>query len=132
MDQSDWAKWIRHEKVDHWATWTQDQSEWARWTQDKKVDLLAIWTRDRSDWARWTRHEKVDKRNKNGHNDANEIVKRYLQKNGRIEIEGAEQGRVSEIVALASQAAVYDARDARMQVSFGGNECALRAIRAGK
>ena len=39
---------------------------------------------------------------------------------------------MSEIVALASQAAAYDVRDARMSVSFGGKECALCAMRAGE
>ena len=58
--------------------------------------------------------KRLTKRNKNGHNDANEMLERYLQKIWRIEIEEAEQGRVSEIVALASQAAAYDARDAHM------------------
>ena len=48
--------------------------------------------------------KRLTKRN-NGHNDANEIVKSYLQKIWRIEIEEVEQGRVSEIVALTSQAA---------------------------
>ena len=60
------------------------------------------------------RMKRLTKRNKTGHNDANEIVKRYLQKIRRIEIEETEQGRVSEIVALASQAGAYDARNARM------------------
>ena len=58
--------------------------------------------------------KRLTKRNKNGHNDANEIIKRYLHKIGRIEIEEAEQGRVSEIVTLVSQASVYNTRDARM------------------
>ena len=39
---------------------------------------------------------------------------------------------LSEIVALASQAAAYDAHDMHMYVSFGGNKCALRAMHAGE
>ena len=58
--------------------------------------------------------KRLTKRNKHGHNDANEILEKYCQKIRRIEIEEAEQGRVSEIVALASQTAAYDARDAHM------------------
>ena len=58
--------------------------------------------------------KRLTKRNKNGHNNANDIVERYLKKIRSIEIEEAEQGRVSEIVALASQAGAYDARNARM------------------
>ena len=54
------------------------------------------------------------KRSKFGHNDANEIGMRYLQKTRRIEIGEAEQGRVSEIVALASQAVASKACNARM------------------
>ena len=49
---------------------------------------------------------KLMKRSKFGHNDANEIGKRYLQKIRRIKIEEVEQGRVSEMVSLASQAVV--------------------------
>ena len=39
---------------------------------------------------------------------------------------------MSEIVDLASQAAAYDERYACMYMSFSRNECALRAMRAGK
>ena len=39
---------------------------------------------------------------------------------------------LSEIVTLASQAAANNAGNARIYVNFGGNECALRAMRAGE
>ena len=58
--------------------------------------------------------KRLTKGTKNGHNEANEIVKRYLQKIRRIKIEEAEQGRVSESLALASQAAAYDMHAAHM------------------
>ena len=58
--------------------------------------------------------KRLTKRNKNGHNGANEILERYLQKSRRIKIEEAEQGKVSETVTLASQVAAYDSRDACM------------------
>ena len=54
------------------------------------------------------------KRSKFGQNDANEIGKRYFKIFLRINIYEAEQGRVSKIVALASQAGAYNTHNAHM------------------